>query len=105
MLEPAAYGAAVCFGPHTRNFRTEVAELLAADAARVVTDSDSFNAFVAQCLEEPAFAATLGEQARGVVDSNRGGTAATVSHLLRLLLGVSPPTVVGSGQNPDTEGS
>jgi len=105
MLEPAAYGAAVCFGPHTRNFRTEVAELLAANAARVVTDGDSLNAFVAQCLEEPAFAATLGEQARGVVDSNRGGTAATVSHLLGLLLGVSPPTVVGSGQNPDTDGS
>ncbi|GAF72732.1 unnamed protein product, partial [marine sediment metagenome] len=29
MIEPAAYGAAVCFGPNTRNFRDIVAALLA----------------------------------------------------------------------------
>lgn len=105
MLEPAAYGAAVCFGPHTRNFRTEVAELLAADAARVVTDGESLTAFVARCLAEPAFADTLGKHARGVVDDNRGGTAATVSHLLALLSDDSQLPVVGNGQNTDTEGS
>ena len=36
MLEPAAYGAAVSFGPNTWNFRDIVAALLAADAAVVV---------------------------------------------------------------------
>jgi len=96
MLEPAAYAAAVCFGPHTRNFRNEVARLLAADAARVVTDGVSLTAFVGHCLAEPDFAAAMGERARGVIDANRGGTATTVSHLLRLLPGDSPLPVVGS---------
>src|SRR5207344_3013030 len=34
MLEPAAYGAAVCFGPNTKNFRDIVAALLDANAAQ-----------------------------------------------------------------------
>ena len=33
MIEPAAYGAAVLFGPHTWNFKQTVADLLARDAA------------------------------------------------------------------------
>ena len=40
MIEPAAYGAAVSFGPNTWNFRDIVAALLAADAAVVVHDAD-----------------------------------------------------------------
>ena len=39
MIEPAAYGAAVSFGPNTWNFRDIVAALLAADAAVVVRDA------------------------------------------------------------------
>ena len=39
MIEPAAYGAAVSFGPNTRNFRDIVAALLAADSAVVVHDA------------------------------------------------------------------
>ncbi|HEX2475937.1 MAG TPA: glycosyltransferase N-terminal domain-containing protein, partial [Lacipirellulaceae bacterium] len=38
MIEPAAYGAAVSFGPNTHNFRDIVAALLAAQAAVVVRD-------------------------------------------------------------------
>ena len=36
MLEPAAYGAAISFGPNTRNFRDIVAQLLSAEGAVVV---------------------------------------------------------------------
>ena len=69
MLEPAAYGAAVSFGPHTRNFRDEVARLLAADAAVVVDDGPALTAFVARCLAEPAWADSLGHRAAALVAS------------------------------------
>ncbi|HEV3341952.1 MAG TPA: glycosyltransferase N-terminal domain-containing protein, partial [Pirellulales bacterium] len=38
MIEPAAYGAAVCFGPNTRNFRDIVEQMLCERAAVVVAD-------------------------------------------------------------------
>jgi 3-deoxy-D-manno-octulosonic-acid transferase len=86
MLEPAAYGAAVCFGPHTRNFRAEVARLLAADAAVVVDDGTAVTAFVARCLAEPGWAEALGRRAAALVAGARGATAATA----RLVLDQAP---------------
>jgi len=85
MLEPAAYGAAVCFGPFTQNFRNEVNELLADDAAVVVTDGESLRAFLATCLADPPMAEALGRRAEKVVERNRGSTQTTVRRLLGLL--------------------
>jgi len=82
MLEPAAYGAAVAFGPHTRNFRDEVRRLLAADAAVVVADAAALTEFVRQCLETEGFAAALGQRAADLVASQRGSTAATACAIL-----------------------
>ncbi len=82
MLEPAAYGAAVSFGPHTWNFKDEVARLHAADAAVVVADGRELRAFVARCLDEPAFAAALGGRAAAFVASQRGATATTARLIL-----------------------
>ena len=90
MLEPAAYGAAVAFGPHTRNFRDEVRRLLAADAAVVVADSAALTAFVRNCLETEGFAATLGGRAAELVASQRGSTAATAAAILRALPATRP---------------
>jgi len=88
MLEPAAYGAAVSFGPQTRNFKDEVARLLAADGAVVVADGRGLRDFVARCLADPAWAAALGGRAAGLVAAQRGATAATA----RLILARLPPT-------------
>jgi len=85
MLEPAAYGAAVAFGPHTRNFRDEVRRLVAADAAVVVADGPALTDFVQQCLENDAFGAALGLRAIGLVASQRGSTAATAAAILAKL--------------------
>jgi 3-deoxy-D-manno-octulosonic-acid transferase len=82
MLEPAAYGAAVCFGPHTRNFRAEVGRLLEADAARVVADGAGLTDFVATCLREPDWAAALGRRAAALVASQRGATETTARLVL-----------------------
>ena len=70
MIEPAAYGAAVSFGPNTWNFRDIVAALLAADAAVVVRDRAELEAFVRRALEEPDWAAELGDRAQEFVQSN-----------------------------------
>jgi 3-deoxy-D-manno-octulosonic-acid transferase len=83
MLEPAAYGAAVAFGPHTRNFRDEVRRLLEAGGATVVADGAELTAFVARCLEDPASGEALGRRAADLVASQSGATAATA----RLVLG------------------
>jgi 3-deoxy-D-manno-octulosonic-acid transferase len=78
MIEPAAYGAAVSFGPNTWNFRDIVAAMLAHDAAVVVGDGRQFARFVRRCLEEPAYAAALGERAQSFVRSQLGATARTL---------------------------
>jgi 3-deoxy-D-manno-octulosonic-acid transferase len=90
MLEPAAYGAAVSFGPNTWNFRDIVAALLAVEGAVVVRDAAELEAFVRRSLEERAFAAALGDRARQLVLSQLGATARTVSLLEDLL----PPSAL-----------
>jgi 3-deoxy-D-manno-octulosonic-acid transferase len=77
MIEPAAYGAAVSFGPKTKNFRDVVAALLDANAAVVVHDGDELVAFVRRCLEQPDFADQLGANAQRVVTSQLGAAART----------------------------
>jgi len=85
MLEPAAYAAAVSFGPYTRNFRDEVRRLLDADAAVVVADGPALTAFVRRCLVEPAWAAALGKRASALVAAHRGATATTARLILARL--------------------
>jgi 3-deoxy-D-manno-octulosonic-acid transferase len=87
MIEPAAYGAAVSFGPNTWNFRDIVAALLAAEAAVVVQNANELEAFVRRCLMEPRFAAALGERAQQLVLSQLGATGRTVSLLEEVLNG------------------
>lgn len=85
MLEPAAYGAAVSFGPQTRNFADEVRRLLDADAAVVVADGSELTAFLARCLREPDWANALGRRAAAAVTAERGATAVTARLILARL--------------------
>jgi 3-deoxy-D-manno-octulosonic-acid transferase len=85
MIEPAAYGVAVSFGPNTRNFRDVVASLLAANAAVVVHDADELESFVRRSLDEPAWAAAFGARAQAFVQTQLGATARTVALLETLV--------------------
>ena len=91
MLEPAAYGAAVSFGPFTRNFLDEVARLLAADAAEIVIDGPALTGFVRRCLDTPAWAAGRGSRAAALVASQRGATATTAGLVLARLPATTSP--------------
>ena len=90
MIEPAAYGVAVSFGPNTRNFRDVVAALVARDAAVVVRDGDELTAFVETCLRDPDFAAGLGRRAQTLVGEQLGATVRTVDLLEPLLPAARP---------------
>jgi 3-deoxy-D-manno-octulosonic-acid transferase len=78
MLEPAAYGAAVLFGPNTWNFKDIVAELLARDAAEVVRDGAELTAAVRRLLSEPDLATGRARRAREFVEMQQGATQRTV---------------------------
>ena len=84
MIEPAAYGVAVSFGPNTHNFRDIVAALLAERAAVVVHDGDELLAFVRRALEDAEFALKLGERAKEFVSRQLGATDRTLMRLLPL---------------------
>jgi len=79
MIEPAAYGAAVSFGPNTWNFRDIVASLTAADAAVVVQNAEQLESFVSRCLTDPQYATQLGARAQQLVQSQLGATRRTLA--------------------------
>jgi 3-deoxy-D-manno-octulosonic-acid transferase len=85
MIEPAAYGGAVCFGPNTRNFRDVVSTMLAHQAAVVVADGRQLGRFVRRCLEDPGYAAALGDRARSLVLRQLGATRRTFDLLAALI--------------------
>lgn len=81
MLEPAALGVPVLFGPSRFNFEDIARALLAAGAARQVADAADLGEAVAELLGDPARRAEMGEAGRQLVEANRGA----VGRLLDLL--------------------
>ncbi|WP_437224299.1 3-deoxy-D-manno-octulosonic acid transferase [Planctomicrobium sp. SH661] len=91
MLEPAAFGAAVCFGPNTWNFKQIVELLHARQAAVTVNSADELQEFVHRMLQDPAAATAMGERARELILAQQGATDRTV----HLLVQVIDPTSCG----------
>jgi 3-deoxy-D-manno-octulosonic-acid transferase len=85
MIEPAAYGAAVAFGPNTWNFRDVVALLLANEAAVVVRNTDELESFVRRCVANRDFASDLGCRAQNLVLQQQGAADRTIALLNRLI--------------------
>ena len=86
MIEPAAYGAAVVFGPHTWNFRQDVARLLEERAAVQVADAEALEAAMGRLLADADERARLGAAGRRLVLGQLGATERTVV-LLGFLIG------------------
>jgi 3-deoxy-D-manno-octulosonic-acid transferase len=85
MMEPAAFGASVMFGPHTSNFRDIVDQLLRNDAARRVADAEGLARGLMEDLEDPETAATRGAAGRRLVLAQHGAAARTLHELDRLV--------------------
>ncbi|MFK7740656.1 MAG: 3-deoxy-D-manno-octulosonic acid transferase [Planctomycetota bacterium] len=92
MLEPAALGRAVLFGPHTDNFRRDVELLLTAEAVVQVANAEQFRVELERLLRDDDRCRAFGERARRVIEQNQGATLRTLD-LVQDLLG---PAVRGA---------
>jgi 3-deoxy-D-manno-octulosonic-acid transferase len=88
VLEPAAFGVPVLFGPRHRNAR-EAGALLDRGAAVSVGDREALHWQLAHWSVDEAARGTAGEAARQFVLENRGSTARVVT-LLEALLSRTP---------------
>lgn len=85
MMEPAAYGASVMFGPHVANFRETVDQLLERNAARQVADARELTCGLLADLEDPEAAAARGAAGRNFVLAQHGAAGRTLAELDRLV--------------------
>jgi 3-deoxy-D-manno-octulosonic-acid transferase len=90
MMEPAAFGASVLFGPHTANFRETVEQLLARGGARRVADARELTAALKEDLDDPDAAAARGAAGRDFVLAQHGASARTLAELDRLVEAARP---------------
>ncbi len=84
MIEPAAHGRPIVFGPHVWNFSDTVEALLAADGAVRVADEAALVALVPDLYADPDRARRLGDAARRVVNELRGATARNAALVVRM---------------------
>lgn len=96
MIEPAGYGAAVLFGPHTQNFKDVVAMLLDADAAQVVSGPNELTAAVRRLVSDKQSAEDMGSRARQLVLQQHGATKRTVELILEILPDPTGPALAPS---------
>jgi 3-deoxy-D-manno-octulosonic-acid transferase len=85
MIEPAAFGAAIVFGPHVWNFRDTAERLVEAGATYQVADAAGLDAAVVRLLANAGERQRLGAAARDFVLRQQGATERTLD-LLELLL-------------------
>lgn len=85
MLEPAAQGRAVVFGPHVANFRTDVELLISAQAVIQVEDQAGLVRCFDMLVNDGSLRCRLGERARSVIAGNQGATQRTLELLGPLL--------------------
>ena len=72
MIEASALGVAVVFGPHLFNFQEISNQLLEADAARIIHDSDALAGTVTELLADANLRHQLGENGKQFIEANRG---------------------------------
>jgi 3-deoxy-D-manno-octulosonic-acid transferase len=84
MLEPAAFGANVAFGPNTANFRDIVDLLLAGDAAVCLPTLAELEPWLRQELNDPQAGQARGRRAQAIVARQQGALERTVTALNQL---------------------
>lgn len=85
MLEPAAYGAAVTFGPNTKNFRDIVTRLLNDDAAVRLEQPEDLAITLQRLLNDDERCRQLGRNAANCVQLQQGAIRKTIQELCKLL--------------------
>ncbi len=81
MMEPAAQGCPVVYGPHVQNFLNETAMLEQAGAARRVEDPEGLQVALAELMGDAGMRLKMGDAGRKAVIAERGATKATLNAL------------------------
>lgn len=81
MMEPAAQGCPVVYGPHVQNFLNETAMLEEAGAALRVEDPEGLQSALAELIGDREMRLRMGEAGRKAVIAERGATKATLNAL------------------------
>jgi 3-deoxy-D-manno-octulosonic-acid transferase len=84
VLEPAAQGKPVLFGPHMENFKDSV-QVLQGRGGIQVASPEQLLKVAEELISRPDQLAELGALARGSVTSIRGASARNVEHMLSIL--------------------
>jgi 3-deoxy-D-manno-octulosonic-acid transferase len=85
ILEPAAFGRPILFGPHMENFREIAAAFLESRAAIRVRDGRELESAFRDLLGDSSRRSALGRAARAIVDANHGARERTLAVITRLL--------------------
>jgi 3-deoxy-D-manno-octulosonic-acid transferase len=78
LIEPAIYGKPILFGPHMSNFKEMAAMFLEADAGVEVASREVLQDVIGELIRDPARRSELGENARDLVQANRGAGRRTL---------------------------
>lgn len=84
LLEPAAWGKPVLFGPHMHNFREIAEKLLSAGGGRRIAGGEELERALEEMLV-PETGESMGARGSGVVEENRGALQRTVEMVERFL--------------------
>jgi 3-deoxy-D-manno-octulosonic-acid transferase len=90
MIEPAAYGAAVVFGPHVWNFHDIANRLIEAEAAIQVSNAVALREAILKLLSDACERQRLGNAAQQLVRGQQGATERTIRCLDQLLAAHQP---------------
>jgi 3-deoxy-D-manno-octulosonic-acid transferase len=85
MIEPAAYGVAVTFGPHVWNFRQTAASLIEVGGAAAVRDEEELLEVTHRLLGDARERRAIGAAGRAFVLTQQGATERTLALLDRFL--------------------
>jgi len=95
MLEPAALGKAVLFGPHIHNFRMDVHQLLRAEAVKQASGLEDLEQKLEELLVDGELRLGLGKRAVALIRRNQGSTDRTLEELAVLLHRFAPEPALG----------
>jgi 3-deoxy-D-manno-octulosonic-acid transferase len=95
ILEPAAFGKPILFGPHMQNFREIAATFLEAGAAVQVRTERDLEDELRALFTDPRRREALGRAARAIIDVNHGAVEKTLAAIADLL----PPAGVAKGRS------
>jgi 3-deoxy-D-manno-octulosonic-acid transferase len=91
VMEPAALGKPVLFGPHMANFQETRDLLTAKNAAIEVADAEALYLAIRRLLADGKASAELGERARATIDGARGATHRTLDVIEQVLVSAGKP--------------